>query len=91
MEAFIKWRCSKCRCEYSTQEEAAECEAHHGNPVKVRKGTRCPVMDLHGVPSVVDVLMDNGRVVRYRYDTELDKSAWDEQINERSAENMKET
>ena len=76
MEAFIKWRCSKCWQEYNTQEEAVKCEAHHGNPKKVRKATIGLQIEVDGVPSRVDVLMDNGRVIQYHYSAELDKTTW---------------
>ena len=79
MEAITIWRCSKCMRRYDTQEEAAKCEAHHGTPIKVRTGTRCPQGDVDGIPAVIDVLMDNGRVAQYRYYVDLEPSRWTEE------------
>ena len=79
MEAFIKWRCSKCWREFDTQKEAEECEKHHGLPVKVVKAKKCSQYDEDGFPGFVDVLMDNGRIGRYRYYINIVSSVWEEE------------
>lgn len=66
MVTVQKYRCEFCNTEYKSLISAEECEANHISPVKIKKSEYNSYnSDKCGFPKTINVLMDNGSVIKY--------------------------
>lgn len=66
MKKVEHYICEVCNTEYKEKKSAERCEKSHKHPKSVTSGRYSPVTCSDGYPHTVEVLFDNGEMVRYK-------------------------
>ena len=61
---IVKYQCSDCGMEYTSEERALACEKSHGHAVRICKELYSRLSD---IPEWLDVLMSDGSIARYEF------------------------